>query len=92
MTEIGQSTQNSAVTPIPVLLSQADHQVFKFAGGASPSRCPLGSAIILFGDQLSIGEVTRESIEIIGPPPRETRTRFYNPDVDQPWIRRVEPR
>ena len=33
-----------------------------------------------------IGEVTRQAIELIGPPPRETRTRFYNPDVEQPWI------
>lgn len=41
------------------------------------------------GMQDRIGEVTREAIEIIGPPPRETRLRFYNPDVDQPWIRRV---
>lgn len=35
-----------------------------------------------------IGAVTRQSIELIGPPPMETRTRFYNPDVDQPWISR----
>lgn len=41
------------------------------------------------GMQDRIGEVTRQSIEIIGPPPRETRLRFYNPDVGQPWIRRV---
>lgn len=34
-----------------------------------------------------IGEVTRQSIELIGPPPLETRSRFYNPDVDQPWVR-----
>ena len=38
-----------------------------------------------------IGEVTRQSIEIIGPPPNEVRQRFYNPDVDQPWIKRIEP-
>ncbi len=36
-----------------------------------------------------IGEVTRESIEIIGPSPNGSRLRFYNPDVDQPWIRRT---
>jgi len=36
-----------------------------------------------------IGEVTLQSIEIVGPPPTEARQRFYNPDVDQPWIRRV---
>ena len=37
-----------------------------------------------------IGEVTRESIEIIGPSPNGSRLRFYNPDVDQPWIRRTK--
>jgi hypothetical protein len=36
-----------------------------------------------------IGEVTRQSIELIGPSPSETRSRFYNPDVEQPWIRRA---
>jgi hypothetical protein len=34
-----------------------------------------------------IGEVTRQSIEIILP--SGARQRFYNPDVEQPWIRRV---
>lgn len=34
-----------------------------------------------------IGEVTAHSIEIILP--NNVRQRFYNPDVDQPWIRRV---
>ena len=37
----------------------------------------------------SIGEVTAQSIEIIQSAPSEVRHRFYNPDVDQPWIRRV---
>lgn len=41
------------------------------------------------GTQDRIGEVTRQSIEIVGPPPRENRLRFYNPDVDQPWISRT---
>lgn len=41
------------------------------------------------GDRL--GEVTLQSIEIIGPPPVEARQHFYNPDVDQPWIRPVRP-
>ncbi len=36
-----------------------------------------------------IGEVAAQSIEIIHPLPSEVRHRFYNPDVDQPWIRRV---
>jgi len=35
-----------------------------------------------------IGEVTRQSIELIGPAPLETLSRFYNPDVEQPWVKR----
>jgi len=34
-----------------------------------------------------IGEVTRQSIEIILA--NGVRQRFYNPDVEQPWVRRV---
>ncbi len=34
------------------------------------------------------GEVTRQSIEIVGPPPNENRLRFFNPEVDQPWIKK----
>ena len=36
-----------------------------------------------------IGEVTLQSIEIIGPPPNGARLRFYNPNVDQPWVCRA---
>jgi hypothetical protein len=35
-----------------------------------------------------IGEVALESIEIILPPPSDVRHRFYNPDIDQPWMKR----
>lgn len=37
-----------------------------------------------------IGEVTRQSIELIGPGLTEVRHRFYNPDVDQPWVIRID--
>jgi hypothetical protein len=36
-----------------------------------------------------IGQITRQWIEIIGPPPHQNVLRFYNPDVEQPWIKRV---
>ncbi|HUE00636.1 MAG TPA: hypothetical protein VMR62_13770 [Bryobacteraceae bacterium] len=45
--------------------------------------------VCYIGSKDRIGDVTRQAIEIVGPPPRETRLRFYNPDVDQPWIRRI---
>ena len=53
-------------------------------------RFPLGSdyGLVCYlkpGDR--IGAVTRHSIEIILP--NNIRQRFYNPNVDQPWIRRV---
>ena len=36
-----------------------------------------------------IGEVTLQSIEIIRPLPSEVRHRFYNPDVEQPWMTKI---
>ena len=53
-------------------------------------RFPLGSdyGMVCYlkpGDR--IGDVTTHSIEIILP--NNIRQRFYNPNVDQPWIRRV---
>jgi hypothetical protein len=36
-----------------------------------------------------IGEVTPQSIEIIHPPPSAVRHRFYNSDVEQPWIKKI---
>lgn len=52
-------------------------------------RRPIGpryGLVCYIGQEQRIGEVTRESIELVGPPPSQTRMRFYNPDVDQPWI------
>ena len=49
-----------------------------------------GSGLVCYlrpGDQ--IGEVTREAIEIILS--NGVRQHFYNPDVEQPWIRRASP-
>lgn len=37
----------------------------------------------------AIGEVTAQSIEIIGNQQKGERNRFYNPHVEQPWIMRV---
>jgi hypothetical protein len=53
-------------------------------------RFPLGNdyglvCYLKAGDR--IGDVTAHSIEIILP--NNIRQRFYNPNVDQPWIKRV---
>jgi len=57
-------------------------------------RHPIGprfGLVCYVGAEQRIGEVTRQSIELISPPPLETRSRFYNRDADQPWIKRVSP-
>ena len=54
-------------------------------------RFPCGEdyGLVCFLDENKrIGEVTRQSIEIVGPPPSENRLRFFNPEVDQPWIKK----
>jgi len=55
-------------------------------------RFPYGQeyGLVCFWDgDVRIGEVTRQSIEIVGTTSKENRLRFYNPDVDQPWLRRI---
>ena len=48
-----------------------------------------GGLVCYLREDWRIGEVTRQSIEILGPPPLEVRQCFYNPDVDQPWMKKV---
>jgi hypothetical protein len=53
---------------------------------------PIGSQyglVCYIGADHRIDEVIRQSIELIGPPPGETRMRFYNPDANQPWINKI---
>jgi hypothetical protein len=60
-------------------------------GTGGPTRALFGKACGLAGllkPTHRIGEVTRQSIEIILP--NGVRQRFYNLDVEQPWIRRVQ--
>jgi len=55
-------------------------------------RFPYGQdyGLVCFLDgNVRIGEVTPQSIEIVGTTSKENRLRFYNPDVDQPWLRRM---
>ena len=67
-----------------------DHGELTFCEGYE--RRPIGpryGLVCYVGAQDWIGEVTPQSIELIGMPPMETWLRFYNPDVEQPWIRRT---
>jgi hypothetical protein len=59
-------------------------------GSGTSSRAPFGKTcglVSLLRTTDRIGEVTRQSIEIILV--NGVRQRFYNPDVEHPWIRRV---
>jgi len=56
-------------------------------------RRPIGpryGLVCYIGQQDWVGEVTRQSIELIGLPPVDTKSRFYNPDVDQPCMIRTD--
>ena len=48
--------------------------------------------VCFLDDGERIGAVTNLSIEIIGAPPRETISHFYNWEVDQPWMKRTLPK
>jgi len=57
-------------------------------------RFPLGDEyglVCFLGAEDRIGRVAADSIEIIGPPPQGFCSYFYNPNVEHPWKRRVEP-
>ena len=56
-------------------------------------RRPFGGRyglVCYIGQHHRLGEGTRPSIELIGPPPMGTRTRFYNLDAEQPWVRHAK--
>src|SRR4030095_13068114 len=54
VTEIRDGTQNPAISPITIVLSQADYEVLDIIGGAWPSGSALGTAIILFGNEFAV--------------------------------------
>ena len=89
-----QSVRSSAVPKVDAIRDQAislgwrEAQLYQNRGRF---RFPCGQdygLVCFLEDDKRIGEVTRQSIEIVGPPPKENRLRFYNPDVDQPWLKK----
>ena len=55
-------------------------------------RFPCGEdygLVCFLDDNKRIGQVTRQYIEIVYPPPQDNRLRFFNPDVEQPWIKKT---
>ena len=88
-----QKVRSSAVPKVDAVRDQARSLEWREARlyqNRGRFRFPCGEdyGLVCFLDENKrIGEVTRQSIEIVGPPPNENRLRFYNPDVDQPWIK-----
>jgi len=79
-----------AVTKVDAVREQAlaagwsEAQLYQNRGRYSfPCGQDYGLVCFLHGDD-RVGEITRQSIEIINA--RGTRLRFYNLDVDQPWL------
>jgi hypothetical protein len=65
------------------------HESLYAHGGSHRTAIGVNRGLVCFlkpSDQM--GEVTTHSIEIVLP--NNVRQRFYNPNVDQPWIRRVK--
>ena len=51
--------------------------------------CGPNGLVCYLEDDKRIGAVTRQSIEIVGPPPQKNRLRFYNPNADHPpWLKK----
>jgi len=69
---------------LPQLYQNRGH--FRFPCG------PDWGLVTFLDDGRRLGEVTREFIEIIHPGPRESRGRFHNMEVDQPWLKRTKPK
>ena len=82
-------TKVDAIRNLALSLGWSEARLYQNRGRYSfPCGQEYGLVCFLHGHR-RVGEVTRQSIEIIGPPPQENRLRFYNPDVDQPWLKKT---
>ncbi len=81
----------SAVAKVDAIRNQAlalDWRERRLYQNRGQLRFPYGEdygLVCFIGEAHRIAEVTKQYIEIISPPPRENRLRFYNPDAPQPW-------
>lgn len=88
-----ESVSPQAVAKVDAVREQAlaagwsEGQLYQNRGRYSfPCGQDYGLVCFLHGDDRA-GDITRQSIEIINA--RGTRLRFYNLDVDQPWLRHM---
>ncbi len=92
-----QRVRSSAVPKVDAIRDQALALGWSEAGlyqNRGRFRFPCGEdyGLVCFLDENKrVGKVTRQSIEIVGPPPQEYRLRFFNSEVDQPWIKKKTP-
>jgi len=88
-----EAVSSQAVAKVDAIRGQAlaagwsEAQLYQNRGRLSfPCGQDYGLVCFLHGDD-RVGDITRQSIEIVNA--RGTRLRFYNLDVDQPWLRHV---
>ena len=78
-----------AIRDQAVSLGWAEERLYQNRG-RYPFPCGQDYGLVCFvNDDRQIGEVAAQYIEIIGPPPQEAHNRFFNPDVDQPWVKKT---
>lgn len=66
--------------------------LYQNRGRLSFPHGPEWGLVTFLGEGRRIGTVTREFIEIVNPGLRETRNRFPNMEVEQPWLKKVAPK
>src|SRR4030095_15823394 len=54
VTEVGHGTENPAIAPTTIFVSQADYEVLDFLGGPWPPGSSLGTAVILLGNEFAV--------------------------------------
>ena len=89
-----QRVRSSAMTKVDAILDQTlslgwrEDRLYQNRGRF---RFPCGEdyGLVCFLDEDErIGKVTRQFIQIVGPPLQENCLHFYNPEVDQPWMKK----
>src|SRR4030095_11698395 len=54
VTEVGHGTENPAIAPTTIFVSQADYEVLDFLGGPWPPGSSLGTAVVLLGNKFAL--------------------------------------
>lgn len=76
-----------AIRDQALALGWTDESLYGTDGSTRPAHARKSGLVGFLKPRDQIGEVTPHSIEIVRP--NGVRQRFYNPNVEQPWIKRL---